>query len=219
MDEAWIELEDDSLCITGRYEYTMGFGHHYCACPAVILRKGSALFDIQMAVTNLASVPMPLQYMCHMNYAYIPSAVLSQNIPDEALELRRSIPDHVKPTERWLEFNQRIQQGEVTLTSLDAPDNYDPEIVFFADKLDTYTDTPEFVMNAPDGTSFVVRFSSAELNYVTRWILFNGDQQVAAFALPATCRPEGHLAAAKNGSLLHLEPMQTRTFSVTTGIA
>lgn len=46
-------------------------------------------------------------------------------------------------------------------------------------------------MIAPDGTTFVTRFSSAELNYVTRWILYNGDQQVAAFALPATCRPEG----------------------------
>ncbi len=46
-------------------------------------------------------------------------------------------------------------------------------------------------MIAPDGTTFVTRFSSTEFNYVTRWILYNGDQQVAAFALPATCRPEG----------------------------
>ncbi|MDI8799820.1 hypothetical protein MJM59_29255, partial [Salmonella enterica subsp. enterica serovar Montevideo] len=41
---------------------------------------------------------------------------------------------------------------------------------------------------------------------VTRWILYNGDQQVAAFALPATCRPEGFLAAQRNGTLLQLEP-------------
>ncbi|MEY5076778.1 DUF4432 domain-containing protein, partial [Salmonella enterica subsp. enterica serovar Corvallis] len=52
----------------------------------------------------------------------------------------------------------------------------------------------------------------------TRWILYNGDQQVAAFALPATCRPEGFLAAQRNGTLLQLEPQQTRTFTVTTGI-
>nr|HEK8181474.1 DUF4432 domain-containing protein [Escherichia coli]HEK8244191.1 DUF4432 domain-containing protein [Escherichia coli] len=92
------------------------------------------------------------------------------------------------------------------------------EIVFFADKLDAYTDLPEFRMIAPDGTTFVTRFSSAELNYVTRWILYNGEQQVAAFALPATCRPEGYLAAQRNGTLIQVAPQQTRTFTVTTGI-
>ena len=95
---------------------------------------------------------------------------------------------------------------------------YDPEIVFFADKLDAYTDQPEFRMISPDGTTFVTRFSSAELNYVTRWILYNGEQQVAAFALPATCRPEGYLAAQRNGTLIQVAPQQTRTFTVTTGI-
>jgi hypothetical protein len=218
MDEAWLELEGDALRVTGRYEYVMGFGHHYQAQPAVVLRKASALFDIQMAVTNMASVAMPLQYMCHMNYAYVPQATFSQNIPDAALKLRESVPAHVKPTEQWLAFNQRIIQGEASIATLDAPVFYDPEIVFFADKLDEYTDTPEFRMIAPDGTTFMTRFSSAELNYVTRWILYNGDQQVAAFALPATCRPEGFLAAARNGSLIEIAPQQTRSFTVTTGI-
>ncbi|MGY6027321.1 aldose 1-epimerase family protein [Phytobacter sp. AG2a] len=219
MDDAWLELEECALRITGRYEYVMGFGHHYQAQPAVVVRKASALFDIQMAVTNLASVAMPLQYMCHMNYAYVPDATFSQNIPDEALTLRESVPAHVKPTEQWLAFNQRILQGEASLRTLSEPGLYDPEIVFFADKLEGYTATPEFRMEAPDGTAFVTRFSSAELNYVTRWILYNGDQQVAAFALPATCRPEGFLAARRNGSLIELAPRQTRSFTVTTGIA
>ncbi|MFQ5725701.1 MAG: DUF4432 domain-containing protein, partial [Salmonella enterica] len=200
------------------YEYVMGFGHHYQAQPAVVMRKASALFDIQMTVTNQASVAMPLQYMCHMNYAYVPNATFRQNIPDTALKLRESVPAHVKPTEQWLAFNQRLLQGEASLATLNEPGFYDPEIVFFADELDRYTDTPEFSMIAPDGTTFVTRFASAELNYVTRWILYNGDQQVAAFALPATCRPEGFLAAQRNGTLLQLEPQQTRTFTVTTGI-
>lgn len=219
MDEAWLELDEDSLSIGGRYEYVMGFGHHYLASPKVVMHKASSLFDIQMTVTNLASVAMPLQYMCHMNYAYVAEATFKQNIPDDALKLRESIPAHVKPTEQWLAFNQRILQGEAHVDTLNQPEFYDPEIVFFADKLDTYTDKPEFSMVAPDGTTFVTRFSSEELNYVTRWILYNGDQQVAAFALPATCRPEGYLAAERNGTLLQLAPQQTRSFTVTTGIA
>ncbi len=118
-----------------------------------------------------------------------------------------------------LAFNQRIMQGEASLSTLSQPEFYDPEIVFFADKLDAYTDQPEFRMISPDGTTFVTRFYSAELNYVTRWILYNGEQQVAAFALPATCRPEGYLAAQRNGTLIQVAPQQTRTFTVTTGIA
>jgi hypothetical protein len=93
-------------------------------------------------------------------------ATFSQNIPDAALKLRESVPAHVKPTEQWLAFNQRILQGEASMATLDAR-FYDPEIVFFADKLDTWTDRPEFRMVAPDGTTFVTHFSSAELNYVT----------------------------------------------------
>lgn len=58
MDDARLELEGDSLRVTGRYEYVMGFGHHYQAQPAVVMRKASALFDIQMTVTN------PLQSPC-----------------------------------------------------------------------------------------------------------------------------------------------------------
>ncbi|TLV17803.1 DUF4432 family protein [Klebsiella indica] len=219
IDDAWLELGEEELRVTGRYEYVMGFGHHYEARPAVVFRKASALFDIQMAVTNLAAVAMPLQYMCHMNYAYVPEATFSQNIPDDAFSLRESVPAHVKPTASWLAFNQRIQQGETSLSILNEPQFYDPEIVFFADDLARYTATPEFRMIATDGTMFITRFSSSELNYVTRWILYNGDQQVAAFALPATCRPEGFLAARANGTLVSLAPQQTRTFTVTTGIA
>lgn len=218
MDDAWLELDGDSLRVAGRYEYVMGFGHHYQAQPTVTLHKESTLFDITMLVTNLATVPMPLQYMCHMNYAYVEGATFSQNVPDEAIQLRKSIPAHVKPTEQWLAFNRRLQQGEATLTTLAEPQFYDPEIVFFADQLDRYTDSPEFRMIAPDGVTFITRFASAELNYATRWILYNGDQQVAAFVLPATCRPEGFLAAERSGSLISLAPAQTRSFTVTTGI-
>jgi hypothetical protein len=184
----------------------------------VVLRSNSALFAMEMAVTNLASAPMPLQYMCHMNYAYVPQATFSQNLPEDALTLRESVPAHVKPTEQWLAFNRCLQQGEATLTALTQPAFYDPEIVFFADRLDRYTDAPTFRMHSPDGVTYLTRFSSREFNYATRWILYNGDQQVAAFALPATCRPEGFLAAQRNGSLLTLAPGETRQFHVMTGI-
>lgn len=218
MDRAWLSLSHDSVRVCGDYEYVMGFGHHYLAEPSVTLNANSALFEINMSVTNLASVAMPLQYMCHMNYAYVDNAQLSQNIPESAMTLRESIPGHVNPTPQWLEFNQALKSGAVTLNQLDQPNMCDPEIVFFMDNLAQYTSQPEFRMTSKEGVSFVTRFHSSELNFATRWILYNGDQKVGAFVLPATYRPEGFLAAKNNQTLIWLGAGEKRQFTVTTGV-
>lgn len=219
MDSARLVIGDNSLTLTGDYEYVKGFGHHYRAAPAVTMTAGSTLLKIDMAVTNLASVPMPLQYMCHMNYAYVAGATFSQNIPDRAFALRASIPGHVHPTPQWLNYTERLAQTPESFKALDEPEFYDPEIVFFADNLSQYAQQVEFSMHAPQGHRFITCFSTAELNYATRWILHNGDQKVAAFVLPATCRPEGHNAARRAGSLIEMAAGETRRFHVETGLA
>ncbi len=219
MDRAFLELSGNGVTLGGDYEYVKGFGHHYRASPSVTLNGGETLLTISMAVTNLASVAMPLQYMCHMNYAYVPHAAFSQNIPAGAFELRSSIPGHVHPTAQWLEYTAGLARNPAALGALDQPEYYDPEIVFFADDLAQYTARAEFFMQAPGGgPRFVTRFDTGQFNYATRWILYNGDQKVAAFALPATCRPEGQLAASRAGTLIQLAAGATRQFSVVTGL-
>lgn len=218
MDKAWLVFDENSLGVGGEFEYVKGFGDHYLAKPEVILKADSSLFEIKMEVTNLASVEMPLQYMCHMNYCYEPKASFSQNIPDSAIKLRESIPAHVKPTAEWLAFNEEIKQGKYILSSLSDDKMYNPEVVFFMDNLAQYQSQLEFKMHSPYGHNYVARFSSEQFNYATRWILYNDDQQVGAFVLPATCRPEGFLAAQKSGTLIMLQPYETRCFRVETGI-
>ncbi len=216
MDSAWLEVSDTSVTIKGHYEYVMGFGDHYLATPSVTLGQDSGEFDIQMTVKNLASVPMPLQYMCHINAAYLEGAVMSQNLPDEAFVLRQSVPDHVRPTEQWLAYNE-ILKTSAPFAVLDKPQMHDPEIVYFADDISRFTERAEFSMAIGDKCLFT-EFDTKEFNNLTRWVLYNGDQQVAAYALPATCRPEGFLAARESGTLVYLEPGETRHFSVRTGI-
>lgn len=42
--------------------------------------------------------------------------------------------------------------------------------------------------------------------------------RVAAYALPATCRPEGAKAAVLSNDIIYLIPGETKEFSVITGI-
>ncbi|WP_223917819.1 aldose 1-epimerase family protein [Vibrio sp. B1REV9] len=216
MDSAWLEVCEDKIVIKGMYEYVMGFGDHYLATPSVHLAKDASVFDINMAIKNLASVDMPLQYMCHINAAYFENAIMTQNLPNEAFTLRESIPAHVQPTEQWLAYNESLKNSP-PFSGLDKPEMHDPEIVYFLDDISTFTDRAEFRMEIGD-KRLITEFSTREFNSTTRWILCNGDQQVAAYAIPATCRPEGFLAAKRNETLIYLESGEERCFSVRTGI-
>ncbi|OOF71489.1 aldose 1-epimerase family protein [Rodentibacter caecimuris] len=218
MDKCWLEITDNQITLYSGYEYIKGFGYHYYAKPSVTLFSNSGLFKINMEVTNLGSYTMPLQYMCHMNYCYEPNAIFEQNIPDQAICLRESIPAHVKPTESWLEFNRKLKAEKNVLSVLEQPECYDPEIVFFMDNLSQYQEKLIYRMKSTKGHCFRTEFLSKEFNFATRWILYNSDQQVAAFVLPATCRPEGFNAAQINGTLISLQPNETRHFSVLTGV-
>lgn len=219
MDSAELILSEDGITVRSHYEYVLGFGHHYRAVPTLTLHAGSGIFDIGLEVTNLSSYQkMPLQYMCHMNYVFVPGATMSDNLTDgSSFQLRRTVPAHVTPTPEWEEINRKIIAGEFNASSLDGAEAFDPEIVYFADDLGP-VNTAEFFMHHPDGSAFVTRFSPQQFPTATRWILHNPDQKVAAFALPATCRPEGFLAAQASGMLIELEPGATRSFTVETGL-
>lgn len=220
MDHAYLIIEDDgSLTVQSDYEYIKGFGDHYLEKPSVTLHPDSGMFDIRQVVKNLSGyAPMTLQYMCHLCYAYVGDAVMSSNIPDEAFQLRTSVPDHVHPTPEWLAFTQDLQENGKMIDRLDDPSHYDPEIVFFSKDLRQYTDQAEFRMDLADGHTFLTTFETANLPIVTRWILFNPDQQVAAYCLPGTSTPEGQTAAKKAGTLIMLQPGEEKEFHVTTGL-
>lgn len=218
MDSAWLTLEEESVSLSGECEYIKGFGHHYRATPAVRLQADTPRLQIEMSVTNLAGAPMPLQYMCHINAAWVDQGRFVQSIPHTAFSLRSSIPAHVRPTPAWRDYTAQLAEQPQQFAVLDRPELYDPEIVFFADDLAQYGDMLQFELHSPEGYALMTRFSSQQFSHATRWILHNADQQVAAFVLPATCRPEGFRAAEQAGTLLSLAPGETRHFSVETGL-
>lgn len=219
MDESHLTFGENTVTIHSSFEYVKGFGNHYLAQPSVTLHKDSGLFDIQLKVTNLSNYQlMPLQYLCHMNYAYVANAEMSSNIPDKAFQLRQTIPSHVHPTPEWIAYNDKLKASGKLINKLDDPNHYDPEIVFFSSDLSKYTDEAEFRVAIGHNKKFLTKFSTKQFPIGTRWILYNPDQQVNAFVIPGTSTPEGLHAAKKAGTLIMLNPHESREFKVTTGL-
>ena len=124
-----------------------------------------------------------------MNYAPRSPGDLQPEYPDEALSAARvgTGPCTADGIVAGVQ-SASPAKGEASLTTLCEPQYYDRKSSF-ADKLDRYTDSPEFRMIAGWLGTFVTRGSPALSSIIfTRWILYNGDQRVAAFALPPPCR-------------------------------
>ncbi|KVA49883.1 DUF4432 domain-containing protein [Burkholderia cepacia] len=222
MDRASLVIGADArgafVEVTGEYEYVQGFGSHYMARPSVRLAEHDAQMTISMDVTNLGGTPMDLMYMAHLNYAYVPGGRFVQSLPHNGLRLRDSVPAHVKPTAAWRDYTATLARDPQRLHTLDAPALYDPEIVFFMNDAETdASGVAHFRLEHPDGGAFHTAYRPEQFPHATRWILHNADQQVAAFALPSTCEPEGYQAERRKGHVATLAPGATRRFEVVTG--
>ena len=55
-----------------------------------------------------------------------------------------------------------------------------------------------------EGDAFAIAWDPESMPHTIRWILDNGDQRVAAFAMPATCEPEGYTAEKRKGNVRSL---------------
>ncbi|MEG8232600.1 aldose 1-epimerase family protein [Pseudomonas orientalis] len=218
MDTAWLEVGEGVLRLGGSYEYAKGFGDRYRASPSVTLRADSAVFDIDMQVTNLAGKPMDLMYMAHMNYAYVDGARFVEPLGTQRQRLRTSVPDHVKPTPAWSAYMAQLAEQPAQLACLERPALYDPEIVFFFDEVGTdATGQAHFLLDHPSGAAFYTRYRPEQFAHAARWILHTPDQQVAAFVLPSTCEPEGYNAEKAKGHVRLLAAGASASFSVSTG--
>ena len=224
MDAAALHLGEDAegpyLRLGGSREYVMGFGAHYLARPSVTLRPGSALFDIAMEVTNVGGAPMDLMYMCHMNHAFVAGGRFVQPAPftPEATKVRTAVPGHVRRNPRFDALIALLARDPAAMETLSEPEAYDPEQVFYLKGLGTDpAGRTHLMLLRPEGDGAVVSYAPEVFPHAVRWVLYNADQQVAAFALPSTCEPEGYLAEARKGHVRILPPGGKAAFTVRTG--
>lgn len=214
------DAQGDYAEITGLAEYVMGFGPHYHARPRIRLPATSAVFEVEMQVENRSAHPMELMYMLHANFAFVANARLHQAAPYDPshVVVRRAVPSHVTPSPEFLELLNDLGDNPSRMAQLTEPDLYSPEQVFYLKNLQTDADgQTQMLMQLPQNDAFTLAYRPQDLPHCVRWIFNDGDAQVAAFALPATCEPEGYTAEKAKGHVRSLAPGQIARFPVRLG--
>ena len=167
--------------VTGVYEYNRGFGDSYLAKPTVKLYEGSSLMEISIRIENISRYPMELMYMCHLNFAIARNGRLFQTADwdNKSMVLRTSIPDHVKPSKRFLDFLEKLKVDPTPTRIIKPEDEYFPEITFFINNLKTDREGWAHVMQLhEDGSADLVSQRPSELDHHARWILKGKNQEV-----------------------------------------
>lgn len=223
MESARLEIGADGagpfLRLAGHVDHIRGFGPHYRAEPSITLRRGT-LVEMAMAVENRSALPMELMYMCHANFAFVEGGRIHQAAPftPDRTRVRRAIPAHVAPTPEYRDFLDRLARDPGESAVLDRPALWDPEQVFYVARPGT-DDAGEShaLLERPEGDGFVMSWRPDQFGHLARWILAGADAQVAAFALPATCEPEGYLAERAKGNIRILAPGADAQFTTRFG--
>jgi hypothetical protein len=223
MDEAGLVFGADAggwVTVTGVREYAMGFGPHYRATPSVTLRRNTAGCEIAMGVQNLSAAPMEVMYMCHTNFAFAEGARIVQPVAftPKHVVARTSIPGHIIPTPQYRTLIDTFAANPARLSVLNESPLYDPEQVFYIKGLKRGPDgLVHFMLMRREGDAFGISWDPGSMPHCVRWILDNKDQRVAAFAMPATCEPEGYTAEKRKGNVRLLASGASAEF--TTNIA
>lgn len=215
-----IDNEGKELKILSEYHYQEGFGNYYRATPSITMKAESGLVDIEMMVHNCGGKPMDLMYMCHINTAFFKDAKILQPAAysKETTVVRTALPSHVHPTSTWQDFLGALQAEPSKLSVLKEPELYNPEFVFYVKKLLADNDGMiHLLLKKPEGDGCYCAYHKDDFNHLVRWILCDEDMQVAAFALPSSCEPEGYLAEKNKGNVRVLAANETTKFKVRSG--
>ena len=160
-----------------------------------------------MEVENLSASPMDLMYLCHVNFAFAEGGRIVQSVPytPDHVIARTAIPGHVTPTPDYRALLDELARNPARMERLDEPQRYDPEQVFYIKGAQPDSQgLVHFMMQRREGDGFTISWDLKSMPHVIRWVLANSDQRVAAFAMPATCEPEGYLAEQRKGNVRSL---------------
>ena len=203
----------------GKRDHVEGFGPHYWAEPTMRFYQDRTMIEWGMKVTNRSAFVMPLQYMAHLNPAFLQGATIHQPAPftPDRTQVRKAVPAHVVPDPDYLGLIDRLAENPAEMQVLDR-DEYQPEQVFYIRDPAVDTDgVAHLMLRRAEGDGIAVGYRPDQFPKLVRWIMANGDAKVAAFALPSTCEPEGRAAELAKGNVIDLAPGASAEFSTCFG--
>lgn len=221
---AAVVLDEDErgpyIGLTGRYQHTVAFSTNYVAEPLVKLYAGGSRFRVVFRATNLKTTPMEYMYMAHVNWRPVDHGRLVYSAPStpDAVQLRESIPPHVKPSPAYLAFMDSLRKDPGRHEILSPELSFDPEIVFniaYEADGDGWAHTMQV---HPDGSADYIAHRPDELNVGVRWICRMADQDALGMVLPATAGPEGYTTEKKKGLVRELAGNATFSCEMDLGV-
>jgi hypothetical protein len=196
--------------LTGTYRHQKTFNYNYVARPLVKLYQGSSIFHIEMTVTNLRPVPLPMMYLAHINFRCVENGRIYYSTPidPQHVMVRSSVPSHmvVKPTYR--DFIERLKVHPEDHLVLKPELDFDPEIVFYINYLADDAGWARAMQVHPDGSADIVLHRTDQLNKGLCWISRIGDQQAIGLE-PGTAEVEGYTIEKEKGNLRYIESGQS----------
>ena len=194
------------MAVGGMYRHTVAFNFDYTAEPITTLHENSAIFRVEMDISNRKNSPMPLMYLTHANFRPVNDGrlVYSAVATPEHVRVRTSIPSHVHPLPGYKEFLDKLQKAPTTHHILTEGLAFDPEVVFYIDYLADSNGWAHSLQIHPDGSADYIRHKPSQLPKGVRWICRTADQDALGIVLPATAEPEGFTAEEKKGNVQYL---------------
>jgi hypothetical protein len=222
-DRAWLATGEDArgpyLALSGEYEHTVAFNHHYIARPEVRLHAGATRFPISITIHNLKRSSMELMYLAHVNFRPVDDGrlIYTAYCTPEHVRVRKSIPSHVHAPAGYAEFLAELSKHPERHNVLAPGMAFDPEVVFFIDYLADADGWAHSMQLHPDGSADYIAHRPAELNHGVRWISRTADQDCLGIILPATAEPEGYHAEKAKGNIRTLDAGQSVRFEMEAG--
>jgi hypothetical protein len=208
------------ISVTGEYRYCRAFGDIYTAMPIVKLYEGSSLIESSITIKNNSHYPMELMYMSHVNFRPVEQGEIFQSLDwtKKNMVLRTSIPAHVKVSQEYMTFLDKLKKEPGLTAKIKPEDEYNPEIAFFLNSPRVDSEgIAHYMQLHPDGSADYIGYKPDNLDHATRWVIRNRNQEALGLALPATCDPEGYTVEKKKGNIKTIPEKGSVTFTVTAG--
>ncbi len=222
-NEAYIIAGEDEkgkyISLSGKYSFKRAFEHNYEFSPECRLYENASTIEMHITLKNRKDLPLEYFYLCHINYRPVDGAKLYYTAKPENITPHHEVPDGYPGGDKTNAYLDRLDKDTSIMNTIDSKtQSYAPEIVFTCrydadEKGDAHT-----MQLLPDGFSCYVSHKPEELPFGVRWIARTEDEDALGMVLPATAQHMGYLYCKKKGLEKYLNPGESLTYHITTGI-